>query len=332
MSDDGVAPDSEIVAIKVLDNTNTFYFFSEIVAALDYVLNNQPSVRVVNMSLGTNALFAGDCDAANANAMAGAAAVMCFRTRNPNPVISFAASGNDSSGTMMALPACLSNVVSVGATTKGDVVAGFTNSNAKLDLMAPGVNITSTGLNNGTATDSGTSFASPHAAGCAALLLESNPNLTPAEIEARLEASALQVTDPKNNLTFPRLSCNALDHFKCYKIKKDNIVFSQTASQVDQFGSNNAELKKAFLWCNPVNKNGEGIANNVDHLLCYKVKGLKLDPPPHIQTSNQFGVSTLFAKKPSSCVFREQDADSVSGAEIRIDSLVNREGTAMPSR
>ena len=89
-----------------------------------------------------------------------------------------------------------------------------------------------------------------------------------------------------------------LDHYKCYKIKKDNIVFSQTASQVDQFGSNNAELKKAFLWCNPVNKNGEGIANNVDHLLCYKIKGLKLDPPPHISTTNQFGNSTLFAKKP----------------------------------
>jgi hypothetical protein len=89
-----------------------------------------------------------------------------------------------------------------------------------------------------------------------------------------------------------------LDHYKCYKIKKDNVPFPSVATLIDQFGNENVEIKKPFLWCNPVEKNGGSITNEVDHLLCYKIKGLKQDPPPHIQTTNQFGVSTLFAKKP----------------------------------
>ena len=168
----GVAPDAEIVSIKVLDNTQPagiFAFFSELVAALDFIINNRPDVKVINMSLGTFALFAGNCDSATAFNMAGAAAINTLRK---NGVIAFAASGNNGSGTQMTSPACISNVVSVGATNNVDNVAAFTNSNASLDLMAPGVGITSTGLANGIAGGSGTSFASPHAAGCAALFVD----------------------------------------------------------------------------------------------------------------------------------------------------------------
>jgi hypothetical protein len=75
--------------------------------------------------------------------------------------------------------------------------------------MAPGVNITSTGLANGTAGGlQGTSFASPHAAGCAALLIQAKVATTPDEIEAFLKSSPVEVTDPKNGLTFPRIDCS----------------------------------------------------------------------------------------------------------------------------
>ena len=87
----------------------------------------------------------------------------------------------------------------------------------------------------------------------------------------------------------------ALDHFKCYKAKKDVTPFPSMVSLVDQFSSVNAEVKKAFLWCNPVSKNGGPIANPNDHLLCYKIKADKQEIA--LQTTNQFGVSTLTAKK-----------------------------------
>ena len=159
------------------------------------------------MSLGTSQLFNGNCDTATAFNMAGAAAINTLRTSG---VIAFASAGNDGSATQMTSPACLSNVVSVGATDDSDNVAGFTNSNSTTDIMAPGVDITSTGLANGTSTFTGTSQASPHAAGCAALLLDAGDALTPDAIEAFLKASPVQVTDPKNGLTFPRIDCSPI--------------------------------------------------------------------------------------------------------------------------
>lgn len=87
----------------------------------------------------------------------------------------------------------------------------------------------------------------------------------------------------------------ALDHFKCYKAKKDVTPFPPTVSLLDQFSATTAEVKKAFLWCNPVSKNGGPVANPNDHLLCYKIKADKLEV--NLQTTNQFGVSTLTAKK-----------------------------------
>jgi hypothetical protein len=99
-------------------------------------------------------------------------------------------------------------------------------------------------------------------------------------------------------LVFASPSQAALDHYKCYKIKKDNVVFPPTANLSDQFQSGSVEIKKGFLWCNPVSKNGGPIINNTDHLFCYKIKGTTLSPFPKIQSTNQFGVNTLFAKKP----------------------------------
>jgi subtilisin family serine protease len=200
----GVAPGASIVAVKVLNNSSfagSFQFFSEITAALDYILNNRPDVQVINMSLGTFATFAGDCDASLPSA---AAVINLLRA---NGVIVFASSGNSGSGTTMTAPACLSGVVSVGATDGGDNVAAFSNSNASTDLMAPGVGIISDAIGGGTVSATGTSMASPHAAGCAALLIAAGEATAPAAIEAWLAASPVTVTDTKNSLAFPRLDC-----------------------------------------------------------------------------------------------------------------------------
>ncbi len=206
----GTAPGAGIVPIKVLNNcafSGCFFFFSEIVAALNHIIinNAELGVQVINMSLGTFALFTGNCDNSTAFNMAGAAAINTLRGMG---VIAFASSGNNGSGTQMPTPACLSNVVSVGATDNADNVASFANSNATTDIFAPGVSVVSLAISGGTTTASGTSMASPHAAGCAALLIQSGEATTPAQIETRLETSAFQVTDPTNGLTFPRIDCS----------------------------------------------------------------------------------------------------------------------------
>lgn len=71
----GGAPDADVIAVKVLDSSNSFCCSSDVVAGMDWVLNNHPETGVVNMSLGTFALFAGDCDTTNAVTIAFATAV-----------------------------------------------------------------------------------------------------------------------------------------------------------------------------------------------------------------------------------------------------------------
>ncbi|OZC02064.1 S8 family serine peptidase [Rubricoccus marinus] len=201
----GVAPGADIVAIKVLNSNNSFFYFSEIVAALDFVSANPAlGVQVINMSLGTNAQYAGDCDDAAAFTMAGAAAINSLRA---NGVIAMASAGNNGSGTTMGAPACISNVISVGATDDNDSVTGFSQSNSTTDVFAPGNAIVAPWFDGATAVLSGTSMASPHVAGCAALLIESGDATTPDAIEAFLEASPVLVTDVTNGLSFPRLDC-----------------------------------------------------------------------------------------------------------------------------
>jgi hypothetical protein len=205
----GVAPDAGIVAIRFTYGptfAGVFSFYSELVAALDYIIANPDlGVQVINMSVGTNALWAGDCDGTTAFNMAGAAAINTLRA---NGVTAFAAAGNNGSSTQMSSPGCLSNVISVGASDNSDVAAGFTNSNASTDIFAPGVNVNSSVLANSMGIASGTSMASPHAAGCAALLIEAGDAITPDEIETLMESSPFGVTVAGNGLTFPRIDCS----------------------------------------------------------------------------------------------------------------------------
>ncbi len=216
----GGAPDAEIVAVKVLDENNTFCCSSDVVAAFDWILNNRPDVDVVNASVGTGAQFAGDCDNATSYTMAYAAVIDALRAAG---VLVFVSAGNDGSGTRMNAPACVANAISVGAvwdadvgaqsvfctdpTTQADQVTCFSNSNATTDVFAPGAPVTSAWLGGATSTFYGTSQASPLTAACAAALLEAVPGATPTQIEQAMESSSTLVVDDTNALSFPRLDC-----------------------------------------------------------------------------------------------------------------------------
>ena len=218
----GFAPAANLVAVRVLDATGSGYL-SDTVSGLNWILANLSTrpVDVVNMSLGSDTLYAGACDAAQP-AMASAISQLVN-----SGVTVFAASGNDASAAALGAPACVTGAISVGATydaSFGSVnwgvcidptsaagqIACFTNSNATLDIVAPGAVITASRLGGGSTNKSGTSMASPVAAGVAALMLQADGTLTPAEVEAILEGTASATpSDPKNGLQFPLI--NALN-------------------------------------------------------------------------------------------------------------------------
>ena len=207
-----------------MDRDNGFQTIAQIVSGLDWIAVNRPDVRVVNMSLGTFQRFAGNCDSANAGTVALASAVAALRARG---VTVFASSLNDAQPASMTAPACLSGVIAVGAVydsalgpitypnicadqvTAADRVTCFSNGGSELDLLAPGALIASTGRGGGVSTFAGTSQASPHAAGAAALLLQRDATLTPDAIESTLETTGVPITDARNGRTTPRIDLAA---------------------------------------------------------------------------------------------------------------------------
>lgn len=129
---------------------------------------------VINMSLG------GTCSQTTADAVNYA-----YFERG---VIIVAASGNNAGG--VSYPAKHAPVIAVGATDHDDDRAAFSNFGDELDVVAPGVDIFSTILNDGYYAFSGTSMASPHVAGVVGLLLAQRPDLSPGQVREILRQSA----------------------------------------------------------------------------------------------------------------------------------------------
>ena len=110
------------------------------------------------------------------------------------------AAGNNNANACNYSPARVPAAITVGATTNTDARASYSNYGTCLDIFAPGSSITSAWYTSNTATNtiSGTSMATPHVAGAAALYLQANPGATPAAVASALAAGATQgkVTNP----------------------------------------------------------------------------------------------------------------------------------------
>src|SRR3989344_2383766 len=137
----GVAPESNIVAIKVLDSSGSG-FDSYTISGIDYCVNNATlfGISVISMSLGTSITYSSDCDSVSSaftNAVNNAVA---------NNITVIAASGNAGNTTEISSPACITNVTSVGSVDKDDSISSFTNRNSLLYLLAPGGEINSTNI------------------------------------------------------------------------------------------------------------------------------------------------------------------------------------------
>jgi serine protease len=172
-----------------------------------YEVHDEHDIAVLNLSLGGDA-HKGACDGVD-----GSKPILdaVDNLRNVG-VVTVAAAGNGSNTDRIAWPACLSNVISVGATTNTDAFASFTDVSAVTDVMAPGVDIRSSVVGGGYGTFSGTSMAAPHVAGTVALLKQARPASDWKAIRSALRTSRAIVADDRTNgveCALPRLDVPA---------------------------------------------------------------------------------------------------------------------------
>ena len=174
----GVAKGVDLVAVRVLDCFGSG-LWSGIIAGIDFVTAQHQAGEpaVANMSLGGGANVAVDRAVKNSIADGVAYAV---------------AAGNSNAPACIFSPARVPEAMTSGASTITDAKASFSNFGSCMDWFAPGQAITSAWRTSDTATNTlnGTSMASPHTAGVAALFLQSNPTAAPATVQKALASSA----------------------------------------------------------------------------------------------------------------------------------------------
>ncbi|MET8154585.1 S8 family serine peptidase [Actinoplanes sp. NPDC049668] len=168
----GVAKSVRLVAVRVLDCKGSGYN-SDVVDGVNWVTANAIRPAVANMSLG------GDYSAAVDQAVEDSIA---------SGITYVVAAGNENANAYYGSPAGVAAAITVAATDRRDRRASFSNYGSIVDIFAPGVGVKSAYYRSDTATATldGTSMASPHVAGAAALILAGHPAYRPAEVRSAL--------------------------------------------------------------------------------------------------------------------------------------------------
>ena len=181
----GVAKEVSLVSVRVLDCQNRG-FVSDMVAGIDWVIGDHQNgqAAVMNISIYTDNPSA-SFDAA-INAAIGDGITVCVLAGNGT------ANNGVATDACTISPARVTNAITVSATTIADAKAQFANYGSCVDLFAPGVQIESDWYSSDTAVaiDSGTSMATPHVTGAAALYLQDHPSASPAVVALALISSA----------------------------------------------------------------------------------------------------------------------------------------------
>jgi subtilisin family serine protease len=176
----GVAKNVNLVAVRVLDCSGSGSY-SQIIAGVDWVTRNAVKPAVANMSLG---------------GAAGSTLDNAVQASIASGVTYAVAAGNDNTDACQQSPARLPDAITVAATDNTDKRSSFSNYGNCVDIFAPGTAITSDYNSGDTATTtmSGTSMATPHVTGAAALYLSANPTATPAQVRDALVTNAVTGT------------------------------------------------------------------------------------------------------------------------------------------
>lgn len=220
----GFAPAAKLVSVRVMSADGSGYV-SDWEAGLEWVYQNLSTtpVDIINMSIGTNDQYYDNCDSFFSDSKE-----IITLLHNAGVAI-FASSGNAGNFYEISSPACLNNVIAVGATydsnigpsywssfgcydasTSLNTITCFTNRSAMLDILAPGAIINSSKLGGSTPIEpysmfAGTSQAAPTAAGVAALMLQVNPDLTPDQIQTTMQDTGVAIYDSHSTRTYYRI-------------------------------------------------------------------------------------------------------------------------------
>jgi subtilisin family serine protease len=193
----GVGPDVDLYAVKVLNKQGSG-FYSDIIAGIDWTITNGMDVN--NYSFGGP----GDSQALHEIIIKASQPTLT----KPHGIVQVAAAGNSGPDeNTVRYPAKYPETIAVGATNSGDGIASFSSRGPELDVTAPGVQITTLAKGDKFSsfyctTGDGTSFAAPHVTGAAALIIDKNPNLTPAEVQILLQSTAKGLGDSGFDTTF----------------------------------------------------------------------------------------------------------------------------------
>ncbi|MGW0364483.1 S8 family serine peptidase [Streptomyces sp. NPDC002990] len=193
----GVAKKAKVVAVRVLDDSGSGTT-EQVVAGIDWVTQHHTGPSVANMSLG------GGADEALDEAVRRAIAAG----------VTFAvAAGNESSDAGQGSPSRVREAITVASSTVTDAQSSFSNFGSVVDLYAPGSDITSTWNDGdtGTKTISGTSMATPHVAGAAALYLAGHKDASPSQVAQALTtgATAGKISNPSTGTPNKLLNVSA---------------------------------------------------------------------------------------------------------------------------
>jgi len=168
----GIAYNAKVMPVKVLDSTGSGSY-TAIINGITYAADH--GAKVINMSLGGYSYAASLQEAVNYAWNRG--------------VVIVAAAGNDNTASP-SYPAACQNVIAVAATDQNDNKASFSNYGAHISVAAPGVSILSTVRGGSYAAWNGTSMASPHVAGLAALVISQSSSRSNAQVRQIMEQSA----------------------------------------------------------------------------------------------------------------------------------------------
>lgn len=293
----GVAKNATLVPVRILNCTGSGTY-ATVIAGLDWILSplntNSKSQAVLNLSIG------GGASSAINDAI--------LRLTNAGITV-VAAAGNESTDACTRSPASAPSAITVGATTIVDARASFSNYGPCVDIFAPGSGITGGWIGSPSATNtiSGTSMATPHVAGAAAVFLGLNPRASVAQV-----ADALKAESTKGAVT--NIDANTVNNFLYVSPTDGGPAIVKPAVIVNTVTGITHLQATANLEINPNNApTSASMQYGSDQTFASVIKTINLTPSTLTGDSSVAMSATLDGLQPSTTYFFRVSATNEAG-------------------